>query len=225
MIVETFPAQGPVKTQIIGEVTRIKEEVADRVRDDMNIFLTEKMIDYRSEHERLLYSLGLSGAGFKKIYPDDNTALPAAPFVPAEDLIIPYGASNVYTAERVTHVMRKTKNEIRKLQVSGFYREVELGEPAQFFTDIEKKKAEEQGFSLQDDDRYRVFEIHADLDLPGYEEDVALPYVVTIEKGNNTVLSIRRNWEEDDEKKQKRQHFVQYTYIPGFGAYGLGLLS
>jgi hypothetical protein len=190
----------------------------------MNVTLTEKMVDYRSEHERMLYSLGLSGAAFKKIYPDDNTALPAAPFVPAEDLIIPYGASNVYTAERVTHVMRKTKNEIRKLQVSGFYRDVELGEPTQFFTDIEKKKAEEQGFSLQDDDRYRIFEIHADLDLPGYEEDVALPYVVTIEKGNNTVLSIRRNWEEDDEKQQKRQHFVQYTYIPGFGAYGLGYI-
>jgi len=224
MIVETFPAQGPVKTQIIGEITRVKEEVADRVREDMNVTLTEKIVDYRSEHERMLYSLGLSGAAFKKIYPDDNTALPAAPFVPAEDLIIPYGASNVYTAERVTHVMRKTKNEIRKLQVSGFYRDVELGEPTQFFTDIEKKKAEEQGFSLQDDDRYRVFEIHADLDLPGYEEDVALPYVVTIEKGNNTVLSIRRNWEEDDEKKQKRQHFVQYTYIPGFGAYGLGYI-
>jgi hypothetical protein len=224
MIVETFPAQGPVKTQIIGEITRVKEEVADRVREDMNVTLTEKMVDYRSEHERMLYSLGLSGAAFKKIYPDDNTALPAAPFVPAEDLIIPYGASNIYTAERVTHVMRKTKNEIRKLQVSGFYRDVELGEPAQFFTDIEKKKAEEQGFSLQDDDRYRIFEIHADLDLPGYEEDVALPYVVTIEKGNNTVLSIRRNWEEDDEKNQKRQHFVQYTYIPGFGAYGLGYI-
>jgi len=138
MIVETFPAQGPVKTQIIGEITRVKEEVADRVREDMNVTLTEKMVDYRSEHERMLYSLGLSGAAFKKIYPDDNTALPAAPFVPAEDLIIPYGASNVYTAERVTHVMRKTKNEIRKLQVSGFYRDVELGEPAQFFTDIEK---------------------------------------------------------------------------------------
>jgi hypothetical protein len=224
MIVETFPAQGPVKTQIIGEITRVKEEVADRVREDMNVTLTEKMVDYRSEHERMLYSLGLSGAAFKKIYPDDNTELPAAPFVPAEDLIIPYGASNIYTAERVTHVMRKTKNEIRKLQVSGFYRDVELGEPAQFFTDIEKKKAEEQGFSLQDDDRYRIFEIHADLDLPGYEEDVALPYVVTIEKGNNTVLSIRRNWEEDDEKNQKRQHFVQYTYIPGFGAYGLGYI-
>ena len=224
MIVETFPAQGPVKTQIIGEVSRTKEEVAERVRDDMNIFLTEKMIDYRSEHERLLYSLGLSGAAFKKIYPDDNTRLPAAPFVPAEDLIIPYGASNVYTAERVTHVMRKTKNEIRKLQASGFYRDIELGEPVQFFSDIEKKKAEEQGFNLQDDDRYRIMEIHVDYDLPGFEDDVALPYVISIERGTNKVLSIRRNWDEKDEKKQKLQHFVQYTYIPGFGAYGLGYI-
>lgn len=224
MIVETFPAQGPVKTQIIGEVSRVKQEVADRVRDDMNICLTEKMIDYRSEHERLLYSLGLAGAAFKKIYPDDNTRLPAAPFIPAEDLIIPYGASNVYTAERVTHVMRKTKNDIRKLQASGFYRDIELGEPVHFFSDIEKKKAEEQGFSLQDDERYRILEIHVDYDLPGFEEDVALPYVISIERGTNKVLSIRRNWEEGDEKKQKRQHFVQYTYIPGFGAYGLGYI-
>jgi hypothetical protein len=224
MIVETFPAQGPVKTQIIGQITRQKEEVADRVREDMNVFLTEKMIDYRSEHERLLYSLGLSGAGFKKIYPDESTRLPAAPFIPAEDMIIPYGASNVYTAERVTHVMRKTKNEVRKLQVSRFYRDIDLGEPVQFFSDIEKKKAEEQGYNLQDDERYRVMEIHVDYDLPGYEEDVALPYVVSIERGSNKVLSIRRNWEEDDKKKQKRQHFVQYTYIPGFGAYGLGYI-
>ena len=224
MIVETFPAQGPVKTQIIGEVTRIKEEVADRVRDDMNIFLTEKMIDYRSEHERLLYSLGLSGAAFKKIYPDESTRLPSAPFIPAEDMIIPYGASNVYTAERVTHVMRKTKNEMKKLQFSGFYRDLELGEPVQFFSDIEKKKAEEQGFNLQDDDRYRVMEIHVDYDLPGYEDDVPLPYVISIERGSNKVLSIRRNWDENDERQQKRQHFVQYTYIPGFGAYGLGYI-
>ena len=224
MIVETFPAQGPVKTQIIGEITRIKEEVADRVRDDMNICMTEKMIDYRSEHERLLYSLGLSGAAFKKIYPDESTRLPSAPFIPAEDMIIPYGASNVYTAERVTHVMRKTKNEMKKLQFSGFYRDLELGEPVQFFSDIEKKKAEEQGFNLQDDDRYRVMEIHVDYDLPGYEDDVPLPYVISIERGSNKVLSIRRNWDENDEKQQKRQHFVQYTYIPGFGAYGLGYI-
>jgi hypothetical protein len=224
MITETFPAQGPVKTQIIGAIDRLKEEAAERVRDDMNYMLTERMIDYRSEHERMLYSLGLSGAAFKKIYPNPSTELPAAPFVPAEDLIMPYGASNVYTAERVTHVMRKTENEIKKLQVAGFYKDVELGEPVRFFTDIEKKKAEEQGYTLTDDDRYQVLEIHVDWDMPGYEDEVPLPYVVTVERGTNTVLSIRRNWNEDDDKKLKRQHFVQYTYIPGFGAYGLGYI-
>jgi hypothetical protein len=224
MITETFPAQGPVKTQIIGATDRLKEEAAERVRDDMNFMLTERMIDYRSEHERMLYSLGLSGAAFKKIYPNPSTELPSAPFVPAEDLIMPYGASNVYTAERVTHVMRKTENELKKLQVSGFYKDAELGEPVRFFTDIEKKKAEEQGYTLTDDDRYQVLEIHVDWDLPGYEDEVPLPYVITIERGTSTVLSIRRNWNEDDEKKLKRQHFVQYTYIPGFGAYGLGYI-
>jgi len=224
MITETFPAAGPVKTQIIGAIDRMKEEAAERVKDDMNFMLTERMIDYRSEHERMLYSLGLSGAAFKKIYPNPSTELPAAPFVPAEDLIMPYGASNVYTAERVTHVMRKTENELKKLQVAGFYRDVELGEPVRFFTDIEKKKAEEQGYSLTDDDRFQVLEIHVDWDMPGYEDEVPLPYVVTIERGTNTVLAIRRNWNEDDKKKLKRQHFVQYTYIPGFGAYGLGYI-
>jgi hypothetical protein len=224
MITETFPAQGPVKTQIIGAVDRLKEEAAERVRDDMNYMLTERMIDYRSEHERMLYSLGLSGAAFKKIYPNPSTELPAAPFVPAEDLVMPYGASNVYTSERVTHVMRKTENEIKKLQVAGFYKDVELGEPVRFFTDIEKKKAEEQGYTLTDDDRYQVLEIHVDWDMPGYEDEVPLPYVVTVERGTNTVLAIRRNWNEDDDKKLKRQHFVQYTYIPGFGAYGLGYI-
>jgi hypothetical protein len=224
MITETFPAQGPVKTQIIGAIDRMKEEAAERVRDDMNYMLTERMIDYRSEHERMLYSLGLAGSAFKKIYPNPSTELPAAPFVPAEDLIMPYGASNVYTAERVTHVMRKTENEIKKLQVAEFYRDVELGEPVRFFTDIEKKKAEEQGYTLTDDDRYQVLEIHVDWDMPGYEDKVPLPYVVTVERGTQTVLAIRRNWEEDDKKKLKRQHFVQYTYIPGFGAYGLGYI-
>jgi hypothetical protein len=224
MITETFPAQGPVKTQIIGEIDQLKTDAAERVRDDMNYMLTERMIDYRSEHERMLYSLGLSGAAFKKIYPNPSTELPAAPFVPAEDLIMPYGASNVYTAERVTHIMRKTENEIKKLQVAGFYQDVELGEPVRFFTDIEKKKAEEQGYTLTDDDRYQVLEIHVDWDMPGYEDEVPLPYVVTVERGTQTVLAIRRNWDETDEKKLKRQHFVQYTYIPGFGAYGLGYI-
>jgi len=224
MITETFPAQGPVKTQIVGAIDRMKEEAAERVRDDMNYMLTERMIDYRSEHERMLYSLGLAGAAFKKIYPNPSTELPAAPFVPAEDLIMPYGASNVYTAERVTHVMRKTENEVKKLQVAGFYKDAELGEPVRFFTDIEKKKAEEQGYTLTDDDRYQVLEIHVDWDLPGYEDEVPLPYVITIERGTSTVLAIRRNWDESDERKLKRQHFVQYTYIPGFGAYGLGYI-
>jgi hypothetical protein len=224
MITETFPAQGPVKTQIIGAIDQLKTDAAERVRDDMNYMLTERMIDYRSEHERMLYSLGLSGAAFKKIYPNPSTELPAAPFVPAEDLIMPYGASNVYTAERVTHVMRKTENEIKKLQVAGFYIEEELGEPVRFFTDIEKKKAEEQGYTLTDDDRYQVLEIHVDWDMPGYEDEVPLPYVVTVERGTQKVLAIRRNWEEADTKKLKRQHFVQYTYIPGFGAYGLGYI-
>jgi len=224
MITETFPAQGPVKTQIIGAIDKLKEEIADRVREDMNLWLTEKMIDYRSEHERLLFALGLIGAAFKKIYPDPSTEMPAAPFVPAEDLIIPYGASNVYTAERVTHVMRKTKNEVKKLQVAGFYRDVELGDPVRMFSDIEKKKAEDQGYSLTDDDRYHIYEIHVDWDLGEDEDGIALPYVVTIEKGTNSVLAVRRNWNEDDDKRLKRQHFVQYTYVPGFGAYGLGFI-
>ena len=224
MITETFPAQGPVKTQIIGETTKLNEDAAERVREDMNYMLTEKMVDYRSEHERMLYSLGLAGAAFKKIYPNPSTELPAAPFVPAEDLIMPYGASNVYTAERVTHVMRKTENEIKKLQVAGFYREVDLGEPTRILTDVEKKKAEEQGYSLTDDDRYQILEIHVDWDMPGYEDEVPLPYVVTLDRGTQEILAIRRNWNGDDNKKLKRQHFVQYTYIPGFGAYGLGYI-
>ena len=224
MITETFPAQGPVKTQIIGAIDKIKEETAERVRDDMNFALTERMVSYRSEHERLLFSLGLSGAAFKKVYPDEHTELPAAPFIPAEDIIIPYGAADVYTAERVTHVMRKTKNEVRRLQAEGFYIDADLGEPTRILSDIEKKKAEEQGYSLTDDDRYQILEVHVDRDMPGYEEDVALPYVVTVERGTQKVLAIRRNWEEDDPRKLKRQHFVQYTYIPGFGAYGIGLI-
>ena len=226
MITETFPAQGPVKTQIIGAIDRMKEEAATRVRDDMNFKLTEEMIEYRAEHERMLYSLGLSGAAFKKVYYDPALGRQVAIFLPAEDMVMPYGASNIYNAERVTHVMRKTKNEVRKLQVAGFYKDVELGDPVHVFTDVEKKKAEEQGYSLTDDDRYQLLEVHADYDLPGFESEdgIALPYVITIERGTKEVLSVRRNWEEDDEHKLKRQHFVQYTYIPGFGAYGLGLI-
>jgi hypothetical protein len=227
LITETFPAQGPVKTRIIGEETPQKKDSAERVQDDMNYRLTEEMVEYRPEHERLLFSLGLAGSAFKKIYFDPSLERPAAPFIPAEDIVMPYGASNIYSAERVTHIMRKTENEVKKLQVAGFYKDVELGEPMRFFSDVEKKKAEEQGYSLTDDDRYQIFEIHVDWDLAGYEDEngIALPYVVTIERGTNHVLAIRRNWKEGDSKKRKRQHFSQYTYIPGFGPYGIGLIN
>jgi hypothetical protein len=225
-ILETFPAQGPVKTEIIGAIDKLKEDAAERVREDMNFQLTEAMPEYRPEHERMLYSLGLAGAAFKKVYFDPSYQRQVAIFIPAEDFIIPYGASSVINAERVTHVMRKTKNDIKKLQVSGFYRDVELGEPVTIHTDVEKKKAEDQGYSLTDDDRYQILEIHIDYDLPGYEDEdgIALPYVITIDRGTTEVLSIRRNWSEDDNRRLKRQHFVQYTYVPGFGAYGLGLI-
>ena len=225
-IIETFPAQGPVKTQIIGAINKLKEDAAERVRADMNYRLTEEMPEYRSEHERMLYNLGLAGSAFKKVYPDPTLGRQVSIFIPAEDLIIPYGASNIRTAERVTHVMRKTKNDIRKLQVAGFYRDVEMGEPQMFTTDIEKKKAEDQGYELNDDNRYQLLEMCVDYDMPGYEDDdgIALPYVVTIDRGTTKVLSIRRNWNENDKLKLRRQHFVQYTYIPGFGIYGLGLI-
>lgn len=225
-IIETFPAQGPVKTEIIGAIDRLKEEAAERVREDMNFQLTEVMSEYRPEHEKMLYSLGLAGSAFKKVYYDPSLSRQIAVFIPAEDIIIPYGASSLKTSDRVTHIMRKTKNDMKKLQVAGFYRDVELGEPQVIHTDIEKKKAEDQGFTLTDDDRYQILEIHVDYDLPGYEDEdeIALPYVVTIDRGTNKVLAIRRNWNPDDKRKLKRDHFVQYTYIPGFGAYGLGLI-
>ena len=225
-ITESFPAQGPVKTQIIGDDDEQTVEAAERVREDMNYQLTDVMTEYRPEHERLLYNLGLAGAAFKKIYFDPALNRQTAMFIPAEDLIIPYGASSANTAERVTHLMRKTKNEIRHLQVAGFYRDIDLGEPDNTHTDVEKKKAEGQGYSLTDDDRYQIYEIHVDYDMPGYEDKdgVARPYVVTIDRSTTEILAIRRNWEEDDKTKQKRQHFVQYTYVPGFGAYGLGLI-
>ena len=225
-ITESFPAQGPVKTQIIGDDDEQTVAAAERVREDMNYQLTDVMTEYRPEHERLLYNLGLAGAAFKKVYFDPALNRQTAMFIPAEDLIIPYGASSANTAERVTHLMRKTKNDIRHLQVAGFYRDIDLGEPDNTHTDVEKKKAEGQGYSLTDDDRYQIYEIHVDYDMPGYEDKdgVARPYVVTIDRSTTEILAIRRNWEEDDKTKQKRQHFVQYTYVPGFGAYGLGLI-
>jgi len=231
-IMETFPAQGPVKTQIIGKETPEKREAALRVKDDMNYQLTDVMVEYRPEHERMLWGLGLAGNAFKKVYYDPYLERQVSLFVPAEDVVVPYGASNLENAERVTHVMRKTENELRRLQVAGFYADVELGDPVEAFDEVEKKIAEKMGFRASSDDRYKILEMHVDLDLPGYEDKdddgeptgIALPYVVTIEKGTQTVLAIRRNWNPDDDTKQKRNHFVHYSYIPGFGFYAFGLI-
>ena len=227
---ETFPAAGPVKTKILGEITKDKEDAALRVKADMNYELTEVMVEYRPEHERMLYSLGLAGSAFKKVYFDPNIGRQVSLYIPAEDVIVPYGASNIESAERVTHVMRKTKNEMVKLQAAGFYREIELGDPVSFFSDIEEAKAEQSGVSITSDDRYAILEVHADLIIDGVdgaeegELSIAKPYVVTIEKGTGEVLAIRRNWNPDDSLTLKRQHFVHYVYVPGFGFYGLGLI-
>jgi hypothetical protein len=224
---ETFPAAGPVKTKILGKVTKEKEDAAERVRTDMNYQLTDRMVEYRPEHERMLYSLGLAGSAFKKVYFDPSMGRQVSIYVPAEDVIVPYGASNIEQAERVTHVMRKTENEMKRLMAQGFYRDVELGEPESFPSDIEKKKAEDGGYSLTNDERYTVFEVHADLCIDGVDDDedeLAKPYVVTIERGTGEVLAIRRNWDEEDPLTLKRNHFVHYVYVPGFGFYGLGLI-
>jgi hypothetical protein len=231
-IMETFPAAGPVKTQILGEDTPNKEEAATRVREDMNYQLTEVMLEYRPEHEKLLWNLPIAGSAFKKVYYDPSLGRQVAMFIPAEDIVVPYGASNLERAERVTHVMRKTENEVLKLQEAGFYSDVELGEPSNELDDIEKQKAEEMGMSAVQDERFRILEMHVDLDLEGYEHEdedgektgIALPYVVTVEKGTQKVLAIRRNWYDGDELHMKRQHFVHYQYIPGFGFYGYGLI-
>jgi hypothetical protein len=225
-IMATFPASGPVKTQIIGKETTENKEAAERVQNDMNYQLTEVMTEYRSEHERMLWGLGLSGNAFKKVYYDPSLARQVSIFVPAEDVVVPYGSENLQNAPRVTHVMRKTENELKKLQVAGFYRDVELGTPSNTLDDVEKKIAEKMGFRATTDDRYKLLEMQADLNLEGYEDEsgIALPYIVTIEKGTGTVLAIRRNWEPSDDSKQKRTHFVHYGYIPGFGFYCFGLI-
>ena len=231
-MMETFPAAGPVKTEIIGKETSEKKDAAVRVAADMNYQLTDVMKEYRPEHERMLWGLGLSGNAFKKVYYDPGLSRQASIFIPAEDVVVPYGASNLESAERVTHVMRKTENELRKLQVAGFYRDVDLGDPVNSLDDVEKKIAEQLGFRATTDDRYKLLEMHVNLDLPGYEHKndkgeetgIALPYVVTLEKGTGTVLAIRRNWRPDDETFKKRNHFVHYPYIPGFGFYAFGLI-
>jgi hypothetical protein len=225
-IMETFPAAGPVKTQIIGKETPEKREAAERVKDDMNYQLTEVMTEYRSEHERMLWGLGLSGNAFKKVYFDPAFDRQVSIFVPAEDVVVPYGASDLQTAPRVTHVMRKTKNQLKRLQAAGFYRDVELGDPTNTLDDVEKKIAEKMGFRATADDRYKFLEMQVELDLKGYEDPdgIALPYIVTIDKGTGTVMAIRRNWRPEDETNQKRTHFVHYGYIPGFGFYYFGLI-
>ena len=230
-MMETFPAMGPVKTQIVGAIDVLREEAAARVREDMNYQLTEVMTEYRSEHEKMLWSLPLAGSAFKKVYYDPSKGRQVAVFIPAEDIVVPYGSSNIEDSERVTHVMRKTENELKKLQHAGFYRDVDLGEPVVELDDIEKQKAEENGMSATQDDRYRILEMHVMLDLEGFEDmedgeetGIALPYVVTLEKGTRKILAVRRNWYEDDPLKLKRQHFVHYQYIPGFGFYGYGLI-
>jgi hypothetical protein len=231
-MMETFPAAGPVKTQIIGKITPEKEDAAERVKEDMNFELTEGMPEYRPEHERMLWGLGLSGNAFKKVYYDPSLERQVALYVPAEDIVVPYGASSLQTAPRVTHIMRKTENELRKLQVAGFYRDIDLGEPTHTLDEVEKRIADKMGFNATMDDRFHVLEMHVDIDLPGYEDEdddgeptgIALPYVVTLERGTGEVLAIRRNWNPDDKTKQKRQHFVHYGYIPSFGFYHLGLI-
>jgi hypothetical protein len=231
-MMSTFPAAGPVKTQIIGKETPAKKESATRVQDDMNYELTDRMQEFRPEHERMLWGLGLAGNAFKKVYIDTQLDRQVSMYVPAEDIVVPYGASSIEQAERVTHVMRKTENELTRLQIAGFYRDVDLGTPDNVLDEVEKKIAEKLGFRATSDDRYKVLEMHVNLDLPGYEHKnskgeetgIALPYVVTIEKGSNTVLAIRRNWDPEDETFQKRQHFVHYGYIPGFGFYCFGLI-
>ena len=231
-IMETFPAAGPVKTLIIGKETPEKKAAAHRVQEDMNYQLTDVMTEYRPEHERMIWGLGLSGNAFKKVYFDPSLNRQVSMFIPAEDIVVPYGASSLEQSPRVTHVMRKTENEVKRLQYAGFYRDVELSEPSGALDEVEKKIAEKMGFRATSDDRYKLLEMHVDIDLEGFEDKdedgnptgIALPYVVTIEKGTSTVLSIRRNWRPEDDTHQKRNHFVHYGYVPGFGFYCFGLI-
>ena len=229
---ETFPAQGPVRTQIIGKETNEKKDAAARVQEDMNYQLTDVMVEYRPEHERMLWGLGLAGNAFKKVYFDPSLGRQVSMYVAAEDVVVPYGASSLEVAERVTHVMRKTPNELRKLQANGFYRDVDLPEPVNSMDEVEQKISEQLGFRAETDDRYKLLEMHVDIvieddkyrDKEENNLEIALPYVVTIDKETETVLSIRRNWNPDDKKKLKRNHFVHYSYVPGFGFYAFGLI-
>ena len=229
---ETFPAQGPVRTQIIGKETTEKKDAAQRVQEDMNYQLTDVMVEYRPEHERMLWGLGLAGNSFKKVYFDPSLGRQVSMYVTAEDVVVPYGASSLEVAERVTHVMRKTPNELKKLQANGFYRDVDLPDPVNSMDEVEQKISEQLGFRAETDDRYKLLEMHVDIvieddkyrDKEENDLGIALPYVITIDKETETVLSIRRNWNPDDKKKLKRNHFVHYSYVPGFGFYAFGLI-
>jgi hypothetical protein len=229
-MMETFPAQGPVRTKIIGKETPATRDASMRVQEDMNHQLTDVMVEYRAEHERMLWGLGLAGNAFKKVYYDPSIGRQVSMYVTADDVVVPYGASSLEVAGRVTHVMRKTPNELRRLQRDEFYRDIDLPEPSNTLDEIEKKIAEKLGFRAETDDRYKLLEMHVDLVIEDdkYRDkedgDVALPYVVTIEKSSTEVLSIRRNWNPDDKKKLKRNHFVHYSYVPGFGFYAFGLI-
>ena len=231
-MMETMPAMGPVKTQIVGKETQEKKEAALRVQEDMNYQITDVMKEYRPEHERMLWGLGLAGNAFKKVYYDPGLGRQVSMYVPAEDVVVPYGASSLEQAERITHIMRKTENEVRRLQHEGFYRDIDLGEPSNTMDEVEKKIAEKLGFRATTDDRFKLLEMHVELDLAGHEHKddegeptgIALPYIVTIEKGTSNILAIRKNWKEDDDLQQKRNHFVHYGYIPGFGFYNFGLI-
>jgi len=232
-IMETMPPSGPVKAKVIGKETPENLKAATNITENMNHWITDKMPEYRGEHERMLWGLGLSGNAFKKVYYDPAVDRPVSIYVPAEDIVVPYGASSLDSAERVTHIMRKTENEVKKLQAAEFYADVKLGSPDDYeLDDVEQKIAENMGFSATSDDRYKILEFHVELDLEGFkdtdedgdETGIALPYVVTIEKSSQEVLAIRRNWMEDDEAKNKRQHFIHYPYIPGFGFYAFGLV-
>lgn len=225
-MMSTFPAAGPVKTKVIGRETPAKKAAAERVREDMNHQMTDVMTEYRPEHERMLWGLGLAGNAFKKVYFDPTLDRQASMYVPAEDIVVPYGASDLASSPRVTHVMRKGENELRRLQVGGFYRDVDLGDPNNTLDEVEKKIAERLGFRATSDERYKLLEMQVELDLPGYENEdgIKLPYIVTIEKGSAKILAIRRNWQPDDEAYKKRNHLVHYGYIPGFGFYCFGLI-
>jgi hypothetical protein len=226
---ELFPASGPCRTKIMGKMTPEKLDQADRIQTEMNYLLTEEMTEYRDETEQMLFKLPLAGSAFKKVYYDPIEERPAAMFVPAEDFVASYGASDLMTCPRYTHIMKKTSNEILELQVAGFYKDVDLPDPEPDFSDIQEKYDELDGESavIEDDDRHTILEMHVTMNMPEEFDDpdgIARPYIVTIDKSSREILSIRRNWYEDDRKKKKRAHFVHYKYLPGLGFYGTGLI-